>query len=707
MSDPNRQPNRLIHEPSPYLQQHAYNPVDWYPWGAEALQKARTENKPIFLSIGYSACHWCHVMERESFENPETAAYLNEHYVSIKVDREERPDLDHVYQLVCQLLTRSGGWPLTVFLTPEQRPFYAGTYYPPEDRYGRPGFPRLLAGILDAYRSRRGDLEQTADKIIAALSQVEAIPKAEQAQAPERALLAAGAEYLAQQFDRENGGFGSQPKFPNPTNLELFFRHWRASGDQQYLDLALLALRKMAQGGVYDQIGGGFHRYSVDAHWAVPHFEKMLYDNALLVPLYLTGYQVSEDPFYARIVRETLGYVEREMTYPEGGFFSTLDADSEGEEGKFYVWRPQQVMEAAPEDFLLLTRHLGVTEDGNFEENTTVLHVAESAAALARALDLPEAEIQARLEAGKEQMLKHREKRMRPFRDDKILTGWNGLMISAFARAAQVLGDEHYAGVAAKAAAFIEGRLRAADGGLLRRWKDGLDRQRTQASAGKETVAAIPAYLEDYAYYAQGLIDLYEATFDRHYLRRAVDLARTMLHDFADPAGGFFLTGAGAEKLVHRPKEAQDSATPAAQSIAVPVPLRLYPFTGDEAFRRAAEQVLQAYQPLMAEHPWGSASLIAALDIQLGAVEISIAAPPGDRTARQWLAAIHRRYLPGRILTLVPADPAAPDLAPDGKVPLWEGRTAREGRATAYVCKDFACSPPCHTWEEIAVHLPS
>lgn len=694
MSDPNRKPNRLVHEPSPYLQQHAYNPVDWYPWGGEALTKAEQDNKPIFLSIGYSACHWCHVMERESFENEDIARQLNEHFVSIKVDREERPDLDHVYQLICQLLTRSGGWPLSVFLTPDQRPFYAGTYYPPEDRYGRPGFPRLLRSIHDAFTNRRAEVDESADRLVQALSQVEQTPAAN-GQPPEPRLLADGARYLLERFDLENGGFGTAPKFPNPTNLELFFRHARASGDTEVLRAALIGLRKMAEGGIYDQLGGGFHRYSVDAHWSVPHFEKMLYDNALLVPLYLTGYQLDGNPAFARVVRETLAYVEREMTHPEGGFYSTQDADSEGEEGKFFVWTPESVQAVLGPEAPLLMQHLGVDDHGNFEHGQTVLYVGRTVPELAAALGRPAEEVQARLDAGRQRLFEAREQRVKPFRDEKVLTGWNGLMISAFARAAQVLDEPRYAQVAARAVALIEAKLRSPEGGLLRRLKDGR--------------ADIPGYLEDYAYYAQGLIDLYEATFDTGYLVRAAELARIMLQDFADPAGGFFLTAAGAEQLVHRPKEAQDSATPAAQSIAVQVLLRLHPFTGEERFRQTAEQTLATYQELMAEHPWGSASLLSALDLYLGAIEITLAGAANDDTVRGWLAQLGRLYLPNRILSVLPAEQeaVAPALAPAGSVPMWEGRTGKGAQPAAYVCRNFACSQPLHTWQEIAAQLPS
>ncbi|BDG61395.1 thioredoxin domain-containing protein [Caldinitratiruptor microaerophilus] len=684
MSTAGRKPNRLIHEASPYLQQHAYNPVDWYPWGKEALARARAEDKPILLSIGYSACHWCHVMERESFEDEDIARLMNEHFVNIKVDREERPDLDHLYQTVCQLVTRQGGWPLTVFLTPDLRPFYVGTYFPPEDRYGRPGFPRILRAVARAYREQRDQVEQVAREWTEALRTMHAppAPDGRAPDAPWAALVEKGAREIAAQVDRRHGGFGGAPKFPQTPNLELLLRMSQRPGGEGYLDLVTLTLRKMAEGGIYDQLGGGFHRYSVDARWAVPHFEKMLYDNALLVPVYLAAWQLTADPLHARVVRETLAYVAREMTHPGGGFYSTQDADSEGEEGRYYVWTPEEIQAVLGEDDgELLCRHLGVTPGGNFEHGRTVLHVAKGAGALAAEVGLSPEEVTGRLESGKARLLAARERRVPPHRDEKVLTGWNGLMIRALAQAARTLGDPSYAGAARRAADFVLGTLTAPDGSLLRRYRDGHG-------------ADIPGTLEDHAFLAEGLLELYQATFAHEYLEAAVRLAHAMLDRFWEPGAGFFLTGPGAGDLIDRPREFTDGATPSPASVATRVLLRLYPYTGDERFRQVAEQNLRLHRVAMERIPAGMASLLAALDLFLsGAVEVTVVAPPGDPTAAEWLRRIGQLYLPDLVLErMAPGEP-------DDR-PLRQGKSAKGGRATLYVCRNFTCSPPATAWAE-------
>ncbi|MFO7171438.1 MAG: thioredoxin domain-containing protein [Bacillota bacterium] len=713
MTEAGRSPNRLIHEVSPYLLQHAYNPVDWYPWGPEALERARREDKPILLSVGYSSCHWCHVMERESFSDPETAALMNQHFVCIKVDREERPDIDQVYQTVCQLVTRSGGWPLTVFLTPDLRPFFVGTYFPPEDRYGRPGFRRLVATLAEAWRSRRQEVEQVASQCIVVLKQVEIPPPSGEEGLPDRSLLQQAAEACAARFDRRHGGFGGAPKFPGAPTLDFLLRYGAARGGEPYVEMVAFTLRKMAEGGIYDQIGGGFHRYAVDPAWAIPHFEKMLYDNALLPPLYLAVWQITGDDFYAQIARETLAYVEREMTHPLGGFYTAQDADSEGVEGKYYVWTPAEVREVlGPELGELLCRHLGVTPAGNFEGGATVLHVAASARELAELTGRPEAEVAAALAEGKARLLAARARRVPPGRDEKILTGWNGLMISAFARAARILDEPHYAAVARRAADFVltelvTGGPPGAGGRLLRRWKDGK--------------AGIEAFLEDYAHLIAGLIDLYEATFAEAYLAAAIRLTREALDRFWDPEGGGFFLAPASPDLVHRPKEAFDSAIPADSSVMVMNLLRLYPFTGEERFRAVAEAIFQSYRGQMERYPGGMASLLSALDFYLqGALEVTIVAPADDPEAAQWLRQLGRRYLPNLVLTRITPDrvpgpggdpvpaqkeAAAPPPALPPAPPIWAGKAAADGRATAYVCRNFACSPPATTWEAIAAHL--
>jgi uncharacterized protein len=676
-----RHPNRLIHEASPYLQQHAYNPVDWYPWGPEALQKSKDEDKPIFLSIGYSACHWCHVMEHESFADPEIAALMNEHFVCIKVDREERPDLDQIYQTVCQLVTKHGGWPLSVWLTPDQKPYYVGTYFPPTERYGRPGFKQILTATARAYNEKREEVARISENWAGAVVQSEMVPDPAEA-VPGAEAVTAAAELFAKRIDRQNGGFGGAPKFPNTYNLQLMLRHYRRSGDPQVLGLVELTLQKMAAGGIYDQLGGGFHRYSVDDHWAVPHFEKMLYDNASLPPVYLAAWQITGKPLYRRIVQETLDYVMREMTHPEGGFYSTTDADSEGEEGKFFVFDRLDVAAAAGHELAdLLCRHLGVTEDGNFEHTgKTVLHVAETAEELAAALGASLTDVEANLAEGRRRMLAYRDKRVPPFRDEKILTGWNGLMISAFARAGGALRDSRYIAAAKAAADFVLARLLDANGGLLRRYKDGN--------------AAIGGYIEDYAYFTMALIDLYEATFDERYLRQAIRYAEDANRLFYDGEGSFYLTQAGAEALITRPKDAMDSSCPAGSSVAVMNLLRLIPFTGDDTFREIAEQVFRTYSLHMEKMPGGMATLLQALDFYLSSpTEVTLV---GD-VPEEWLSRLGRIYLPNLVLTRV--GQARDD------APIWAGKAAKEGAPTAYICQHFACSPPATTWAEIEGYL--
>lgn len=691
-----------MHEASPYLQQHAHNPVDWYPWGDEALQKAKAEDKPILLSVGYSACHWCHVMEHESFDSPAIAGLMNDHFVSIKVDREERPDIDHIYQSICQLVTRQGGWPLTVFLTPELKPFYVGTYFPPEDRYGRPGFPKVLRSLADLWANKRGELGRVADQWSGALREMDLVDPAA-AGLPERALVARAAGELADRVDREHGGFGGAPKFPNPTGLELMLRQAAAGGGQPLLSLVTLTLHRMAHGGIYDQLGGGFHRYSVDARWAVPHFEKMLYDNALLVPVYTAAWQLTGEPLFRRVVQETLAYVQREMTHPDGGLYSTQDADSEGEEGKFFVWTPAEVQEVlGEEEGTLLCRHLGVDEQGNFEHGTTVLHVSATAAQLAAELGVPAAGVEKRLAAGRARLFAAREQRIKPFRDEKILTGWNGLMISAFARAALAFGEPSYAAAARCAADFILDRLMDERGRLLRRFKSGRPGQ-DGPDAGAAQVG-ITGYLEDYAYLTAGLIDLYEATFDERYLTTALRLAGDTLEQFWDgEAAGYFIAPAGAPDLIHRPKEAFDSATPAGASVAIMNQLRLYPFAGRADFRETAEAVFRAYRMHMERMPSGLASLVSALDLYLaGATEVTIVAEPDDALAAEWRGRLGGRYLPNLVLTRVTAARAA---EAGESVPIWAGKAARDGQAAAYVCRHFTCSPPAATWAELERYL--
>ncbi|HEY4387069.1 MAG TPA: thioredoxin domain-containing protein, partial [Ktedonobacteraceae bacterium] len=567
--------NRLIHETSPYLLQHAHNPVDWYPWGEEALTKAKQEDKPILLSIGYSACHWCHVMAHESFENEQIAALMNQEYVSIKVDREERPDIDGIYMQAVQAITHQGGWPMTMFLMPDGRPFYGGTYFPPKDRqYGAqmmPGFPRVLLTMANAYREQHAELEEQAESLANFLRQGSSAPlKARAArqgtEAPAVEMLVQASQSIISEFDERHGGFGLAPKFPNTMSLEFLLRmhlhqqrgeissEIREATAHSELEVVESSLRHMAEGGIYDQLGGGFHRYSVDAHWLIPHFEKMLYDNALLSRLYLHTYVVTGEPFYRRIAEETLDYVVREMLSPEGGFYSTQDADSEGKEGKFFVWTPREVEQILPPEISrTFMRYYDVSAMGNFE-GKNILHVSQSEQELAEVEDISLEVLRARLKQGRELLFQAREQRIKPGRDEKILTSWNGLMLRSFAEAARYLNRPDYLQVAQRNATFLLAAMRQ-NGRLLRTYKDGR--------------AHLNGYLEDYAFLADGLLALYEASFDPRWFREARELMDQAIVLFADEQhGGFFDTGKDHETLVSRPKDIMDNAIPAGNSIA-------------------------------------------------------------------------------------------------------------------------------------------
>jgi hypothetical protein len=648
-------PNRLAGETSPYLLQHADNPVDWYPWGEEALERARAEDKPILLSIGYSACHWCHVMERESFEDPETAALMNEHFVCVKLDREERPDLDAIYMEACQAMTGQGGWPLNVFLTPEQAPFYAGTYFPPEDRGGLPSWRRVLEAVAEAWRTRREEIRQGSARIAERLQGAALLEPAEDPLDP--GVLDAAVAGLRAQFDQLYGGFGSAPKFPPASALEFLLRR----GETEMTTRTLLA---MASGGMYDQVGGGFARYSVDDRWLVPHFEKMLYDNALLARAYLHGAQVTGNPLFGRICRETLDWALREMRAPEGGFYSALDADSEGEEGKFYVWTLDELREAAGDLAGDAIAYFGATEQGNWEGKNI----------LTRGVHEPDTlpEIRRRL-------LEARERRVRPGLDDKRLTSWNALMISALAEAGAVLEHDEYLSAAVACADFVLAELRDADGRLLRTWKDGRGR--------------LNAYLEDHAFLVEALLTLYEATFDPRWFREARALADTMIERFADDErGGFFETATDHEPLVARRKELEDHPIPSGNASAAYGLLRLAALTGEHEYERRALSVLQLLHPFAGRHPQAFGHLLQALDFHFAPVkEVALA---GDDT-RALERTVRRRFRPHLVLAGGPAD----------GVPLLEGRTPVDGRAAAYVCERFACKQPVTEPEELEALL--
>jgi uncharacterized protein len=677
--------NRLASEKSPYLLQHKDNPVDWYPWGEEAFAKAKAEEKPLFLSIGYSTCHWCHVMEHESFEKESVAEVLNRHFVSIKVDREERPDVDDIYMAAVQTMTGTGGWPLSLFLTPDRKPFYGGTYFPPDDRYGRPGFVTLLHAIAKAWTTRRRELESSAADLLAHLEEgARALPGTAPV-GPET--LEAAARSLASQFDARNGGFGGAPKFPPAMRLEFLIRHCLRSGEASAREMVETTLAKMAAGGLYDHVGGGFHRYSVDERWIVPHFEKMLYDNALLARVYLLAFRAFGNPDHARVARETLDYLLAEMTPESGGFFAAQDADSEGREGVFYVWNPKALEDAVGKGAApIVAARFGVTEAGNFEDGQTVLSIAASVPDLALQFGRSEEETAALLEAARGRMYEARSRRVWPGRDEKLLTDWTSLAVSAFALAGRVLSEPRYERAARAAADRILRNCRR-DGVLFHREKDG--------SAG------IPGFASDYANSIEALLDLYEATFEPDYFRAAVDLQKDLDSRFFDPAGGYCLASEDHDGLLFRPREIFDGATPSSNSVSAMNLLRLFSFTGDERYRDRAEALFSLFSTALARAGTALPRLLCALDYRCGAAaEIVLAGEPG----RPDFESLRRTVFahPGLNRVLAHAD-AAESLA--SLSPLVQSRKSLDGRALAYVCRNFACLAPSSTPAELSTAL--
>jgi uncharacterized protein len=679
-----RYTNHLIHETSPYLLQHAHNPVDWYAWGEEALAKAKAEDKPILLSIGYSACHWCHVMEHESFENASIAELMNRYFVNIKVDREERPDLDQIYQYVVQMFGVGGGWPLTMFLTPDREPFYGGTYFPPDDRFGRPGFPKVLDSVARYYREHKAEIRQTTERVLQGLGGLSTFR--ESALPLSKTVIENAVRKLNNSFDETYGGFGTQPKFPNPMLLAVFLRYWRATGHEPYRRMALLALQKMAQGGIYDQLGGGFHRYSVDAHWLVPHFEKMLYDNAQLIRLYADAYRITRDPFYRRIIQETVGYVQREMLQPEGGFFATQDADSEGEEGKFFVWTPEEVAAIlGPEVGEVFGRAYGVDEHGNFEHGKSILHRAVTSDWVAQEFGEKAGTVERLLEEARQRLFAAREQRIKPFRDEKVIVAWNGLMISAFFDAANLLGDDGVKQDAVRSIEFMLTHL-GRDGRLLHSFKDGQ--------------AKLAGYLDDHACFVACLLDAFESTGEQRFLTLAEEFNRATLANFWDEVqGGFFLTGPDHESLIHRPKDPFDHAVPGGNSVATLNLLRLYYYTGEEELLQKAEQTLRLFRDRMEDEPFSFGQMLCALDFYLETPkEIAIIGHGEQADTQSLLRRVHESYLPNKILLVI--DPAAGTGDGFAHLPIDE-MTQLEGKATAYVCHNFACSVPTTTPEAL------
>ncbi len=682
-------PNRLIHETSPYLQQHANNPVDWYPWGPEAFARAKAEDKPLLLSVGYSACHWCHVMERESFENEAIAKQMNEDFVCMKVDREERPDVDAVYMQAVMAQTGRGGWPMTVFLTPDAQPFFGGTYFPPEDRQGMPAFPRVLQAVAEAYRNRRDEVLKSAAQLADHVkSGVATAPTTEPLSSE---VLRRAFNNLRREYDKEYGGFGQAPKFPQPMALEYLLRYFLAFKDPEALSLPDHALEKMARGGVYDQLGGGFHRYSTDPMWLVPHFEKMLYDNALLSRIYLHAHLLTDSDAYRRIAEETLDYVLREMTSPKGGFYSTQDADSEGEEGKYYVWTPGQVQavlgdKRATEVFC---RFYGMTYEGNFD-GSNILSITKEVAEVTKSLGISQEDLGEILYDARTKLLQHRlQHRIPPPRDEKVITAWNGMMLRSFAEAAAALNSPQYLAAAVKNADFLLAHLKNADGRLLRTYKDGQ--------------AKLKGYLEDYANLADGLLALHEATFDLRWLRESVALANQICSLFwSESDQCFYDTGADHEQLIVRPRDVFDNATPSGGAVAADVLLRLAVLTGKQEYHDKAAAALRGMRTVMTRSPLGFAHWLCALSFYLGSPkEIAVVGPREDPATQALLAEVYSRYLPNKVLTGF--DPANPNGAED--VPLLEDKYMLEDKPSAFVCQNYACLMPATEPEQFAEQL--
>lgn len=674
--------NRLASEKSPYLLQHAYNPVDWYPWSDEAFEKAEKENKPVFLSIGYSTCHWCHVMAHESFEDSGIAELLNNDFVSIKVDREERPDIDMLYMRVCQIMTGSGGWPLTVIMTPDKRPFFAATYIPKETRFGHPGLTELLPLVRQAWLEQKERLVDASRQVIEALKQVTPGPGG----LLKKPVLDVAFEQLQAAYDEEYGGFGRAPKFPTPHNLFFLLRYWKRSGKGKALEMVEKTLTAMRAGGIYDQLGFGFHRYSTDRSWLVPHFEKMLYDQALAAIAYLEAFQATGKEEYAGTAREIFDYVLRDMTAPEGGFYSGEDADSEGREGKYYLWPFGELADIlSPEELRLITAIFKVRKDGNFAGETgetggdNILHIDGSLEDSAREFGLSRSEMDVLLESVRRKLLAQREMRVRPHKDDKVLTDWNGLMIAALAKGAAVLDDNRYRAAAAGAASFILDNMLAENGSLLHRYRDG--------------EAALAGTLDDYAFLIFGLVELYEQSFEAHYLKSALNMTAYLMEHFWDRKdGGFFFTADNAEKIFVRQKEIYDGALPSGNSVSMLNLLRLARITADPVFEKNASRIGKAFSGDVINTPANYTALLLALDFASGpSCEVIVVGRPEAENTRGMLRAITREFVPNKVVILVPVEQEADIVR---IAPFLRNYSAIEGRATAYVCVNYKCELP-------------
>jgi uncharacterized protein YyaL (SSP411 family) len=678
-------PNNLIHEKSPYLLQHAQNPVDWYPWCDKAFEKARKENKPVFLSIGYSTCHWCHVMAHESFEDDEVAALMNKAFVSIKVDREERPDLDHIYMTVCQILTGSGGWPLTIIMAPDKRPFFAGTYIPKTSRFGRIGMVELIPRIIAIWSARQDEVMESADEIIKALQSMD-----EGKPGPDMdvSVLEQAYNELDGRFDEEYGGFNNEPKFPTPHNLFFMLRYWKRTGERKALYMVEKSLREMRQGGIYDHIGLGFHRYSTDRKWLVPHFEKMLYDQALLAIAYLEAFQATGNKEYGDTAEEIFKYVLRDMTSPEGGFYSGKDADSEGKEGKFYVWEEEEIREVLGKDEAdIVCKVFNIEKRGNFKDEAAgeytganIFYLKDPVNMIADRLKMSVTELNDKISTAISELFEIRGKRIHPHKDDKILTDWNGLMIAAFARGAQVLGKKEYAEAAVNCADFVLNRLRDPEGRLLHRYREGS--------------AAIPGNADDYAFMVWGLIEIYEAVFNAGYLKIAIDLNLEMISSFWDDAtGGLFFTPKDGEALIIRKKQIYDGAVPSANSVAMLNMLRLSRFTGRFDLEERAVEIGRAFSNIIRQMPSAYTQFMNAVDFLIGpSYEVVIVGESDSHDTWEMIEGLRSKFMPNKVIILRPVGEVESEI--DRLAGFVKGHKSIDNRATAYVCLNNACKAP-------------
>ena len=680
--------NHLSNDKSPYLLQHVNNPVDWYPWGEEAFNKAQKEDKPIFLSIGYSSCHWCHTMREESFSSPEVAELMNEVFVSIKVDREERPDIDKIYMTVCQMMTGSGGWPLTIIMTSDKKPFFAGTYFPKQTRFGRIGLIDLIKRIKELWTNQRTELLNSADQITFSLQNIDQESPGEKFS---EATLKRTYQQLIRQFDFHHGGFGDRPKFPTPHNLIFLLRYWKRTGDEKALEMVETTLQAMRKGGIYDHVGFGFHRYSTDSIWLVPHFEKMLYDQALIAMAYIEAYQATKNNLYRKTAQEIFSYVLRDMTSPEGGFYSAEDADSEGEEGKFYVWLKEeieQILEKDELDFAIKIFNIEVA--GNYLEEVSGKKIGKN---ILHLREFPDMESLEDFEKIRSTLFKTRERRIHPHKDDKILTDWNGLLIAALAKAAVAFQEKKYLEAAKNLVDFILSKLRESNNKLLHRYKDG--------------VSEIQGYLTDYAFFIWGLIELYEATFDISYLKIALELHQIQIDDFWDESiGGFYFTAKNSEKLLTRQKEIYDGAIPSGNSIAMLNLLRLSYITGNHELEEKADILSRVFSDKVKASPLAYTQFIVAIDFAIGPTySLVIAGNTDAEDTNELISTILNEYLPNKVFMLRKTEQEVPDI--DNYSNFVEFFYNIEGKATAYVCINKTCKPPTHDIDKILELLKS